>query len=80
MKKALNILKKLVGVSNKIHIDIELLEAKEELEEHIKEDIYMLNKIEDSLSMGNKAQSLATVEVYQILKNRNKDKNENNNI
>ena len=73
MKEALKILKKLVGISNRIHIDIELLEATEELEEHIKEDAYMLDKIEQSLKMGAKAQSLAIVEVYQILKNRNKD-------
>lgn len=48
-------------------------EAVKELEENIKEDAYMLDKIEQSLSMGAKAQSLAIVEVYQILKNRNKD-------
>lgn len=45
-------------------------EAIKELEEHNKEDEYMFETIFSSLSMGNKAQSIATLEVARMLKNR----------
>lgn len=45
-------------------------EAIAELEEIKKEDEYIKQKMKESLSMGNRAQSLAFVEVYQIINNR----------
>lgn len=48
----------------------ELDEAIVELEELDKELRYILSKSEESLSMGNKAQSLVFVEIVAILRNR----------
>ena len=54
--------------SNGLHkLMIDLIE---ELEERQKEDEYIYQNMKESLSMGNKAQSLAFVEVYQIINNR----------
>ena len=41
-----------------------------ELEERQKEDEYIYQNMKESLSMGNKAQSLSFVEVYQIINKR----------
>ena len=54
--------------SNGLHkLMIDLIE---ELEERQKEDEYIYQKMKESLSMGNKAQSLSFVEVYQIINKR----------
>ena len=45
-------------------------EAIKELEERQKEDEYIYQNMKESLSMGNKAQSLSFVEVYQIINKR----------
>ena len=47
-----------------------LEEAIKELEERQKEDEYIYQNMKESLSMGNKAQSLAFVEAYQIINKR----------
>ena len=59
--------------SNGLHkLMIDLIE---ELEERQKEDEYIYQNMKESLSMGNKAQSLAFVEAYQIINKRlNKQK------
>ena len=48
----------------------EIEEAIKELEERQKEDEYIYQNMKESLSMGNKAQSLSFVEVYQIINKR----------
>ena len=54
--------------SNGLHkLMIDLIE---ELEERQKEDEYIYQNMKESLSMGNKAQSLSFVEVYQIINKR----------
>ena len=54
--------------SNGLHkLMIDLIE---ELEERQKEDEYIYQNMKESLSMGNKAQSLAFVEAYQIINKR----------
>ena len=54
--------------SNGLHkLMIDLIE---ELEERQKEDEYIYQNMKESLSMGNKAQSLCFVEVYQIINKR----------
>lgn len=49
----------------------EAVEAIKELEELINEDKYILNEINEALSMGAKAQSLALLRVFRVLSNRN---------
>lgn len=54
--------------SNGLHkLMIDLIE---ELKERQKEDEYIYQNVKESLSMGNKAQSLSFVEVYQIINKR----------
>ena len=54
--------------SNGLHkLMIDLIE---ELEERQKEDEYIYQNMKESLSIGNKAQSLAFVEAYQIINKR----------
>ena len=54
--------------SNGLHkLMIDLIE---ELEERQKEDEYIYQNMKESLSMGNKAQGLCFVEVYQIINKR----------
>ena len=54
--------------SNGLHkLMIDLIE---ELEERQKEDEYIYQNMKESLSLGNKAQSLSFVEVYQIINKR----------
>jgi hypothetical protein len=73
MIKALKLLKKYGYLINQYTMDLvsnDIHEAIAELEERQKEDEYIHQKMKESLSMGNKAQSLAFVEVYQIINNR----------
>lgn len=81
MLKALEILRKVENFKNTIGLGkYELKKAIKELEEIEKEDTYMLEKIEQSLHMGAKAQSLATFEVYQILKKKKQAYKNDTNI
>ena len=73
--KALEILKKELDTETKriiysVVVINNLEEAIKELEERQKEDEYIYQNMKESLSMGNKAQSLAFVEAYQIINKR----------
>ena len=59
-----------IDINFTIHDFFNVNEAIAELEERQKEDEYIHQKMKESLSMGSKAQSLAFVEVYQIINNR----------
>ena len=52
------------------YIDTVIKEAIQQSEEQYKEDLYIYEKMNESLHMGARAQSLAFVEVYKIIENR----------
>ena len=58
------------GVESYGYIDTAIEEAIQQSEEQYKEDLYIYEKMNESLHMGARAQSLAFVEVYKIIENR----------
>lgn len=52
------------------YIDTAIKEAIQQSEEQYKEDLYIYEKMNESLHRGAKAQSLVFVEVYKIIENR----------
>ncbi len=58
------------GIESYGYIDIAIEEAIQQLEEQDKEDLYIYEKMNESLHMGARAQSIVFVEVYKIIENR----------